>query len=205
MKRISIINLKGGVSKTLTAYSLATQLASKGNNTALVDLDPQQTAADLYNLRDDKQHLELITMSRSHLETRLSGVTGFDYVVIDTPPALTVQMDAATALSDLVIVPVRPGYGEYYALDKMAHQLQKANEVGKVVILLTQTNNTTLSKTFREAMLESGYPVLDTELKQRVTYAESLREGLNAVEYAPGSIAALELRTLTREIMEYLK
>lgn len=204
MKRVSVINLKGGVSKTLTAYSLATQLSKQGS-TILVDLDPQQTAADLYKLREDITNLELIALSRTHLEARLASIAGYDFMVTDTPPALSVQMAAAIDHSDLVIVPIKPGYGEYYALERMGEQLARANETGKVIILLTQTNNTTLSKTFREAMNDSGYPVLNTELKQRVTYSESLREGLNAIEFAPGSIAALELRTLTREIMEYLK
>ena len=46
MKTIAIISQKGGAGKTTLALHLATSSALKGRNTAIIDLDPQASAAN---------------------------------------------------------------------------------------------------------------------------------------------------------------
>ena len=47
MRTIVITNMKGGVSKTTTALSLAKGMADKGYKTLLIDSDPQANATDV--------------------------------------------------------------------------------------------------------------------------------------------------------------
>ena len=54
MRKISIINLKGGVGKTITAVNMASILAKDfGQNVLVIDADPQANATRFYGLGQD--------------------------------------------------------------------------------------------------------------------------------------------------------
>lgn len=52
MIKISIINLKGGVGKSVTACNLAAELAHMGNNVLVVDLDKQGNTSKFFGVLD---------------------------------------------------------------------------------------------------------------------------------------------------------
>lgn len=50
MKVISLLNIKGGVGKTISTVNIAAELGSKGNAVLIIDLDPQANATKYLNL-----------------------------------------------------------------------------------------------------------------------------------------------------------
>ena len=50
-----------------------------------------------------------------------------------------------------------------------------------------------------------GVPVLESEITQRVAFAESMTMGKTVEEWAPGKPACEEIRKLTQEILNYVK
>lgn len=85
MKRIAVINQKGGVGKTTTTVNLGAALAHHGQRALLLDLDPQANMTVHVDKRPDME---------SHTLTNL--------LIDDTPLSELVQ---ATGLTNLFVVP----------------------------------------------------------------------------------------------------
>jgi len=56
MKIIALYSMKGGVGKTAAAVNLAYLAASSGNNTLLLDMDPQASASYYFRIKPGKKH-----------------------------------------------------------------------------------------------------------------------------------------------------
>ena len=80
MRRIAIINQKGGVGKTTTAVNLSYALAQSGQRILLIDLDPQGNATSSFGLQEltgESLYEALIgeaSVTEKVLPTRLEGL-----------------------------------------------------------------------------------------------------------------------------------
>lgn len=68
MRKLCIINQKGGVAKTTTAVNVAAGLARKNRNVLLVDLDPQGSVAHSLTTSKEKSVYEFLTGECSHVD-----------------------------------------------------------------------------------------------------------------------------------------
>lgn len=114
MQRIVVLNPKGGSGKTTIAINLASYYALNGENPALLDFDPQASAARWARKRQVSQApIHLITAfekdSRVTRAFQLRIPEATRRVVIDTPAAIEAsELPALTANADKILVPVLP-------------------------------------------------------------------------------------------------
>lgn len=80
MRRIAIVNMKGGVGKTTTAVQVAAGFAARGRRVLLVDADPQGNVA----------HVLGLTASRTVRDLMLGDATVDEVTVRDVRPGLDV-------------------------------------------------------------------------------------------------------------------
>src|SRR5436190_21035798 len=66
MRRIAIINQKGGVGKTTTTVNLAAALARAGQRVCVVDLDPQAHASTHLGMESDGKKPSIYDVLVSH-------------------------------------------------------------------------------------------------------------------------------------------
>ncbi|WP_144392808.1 AAA family ATPase [Pleionea sediminis] len=104
MKRVSLWSPKGGVGKTTLALNLAAAAYASGKKAIVCDLDPQQSAVDVFN---DKQ------LSFSVFKG-MPPVTPYgDIIFYDLPPRVDIQIEG-----DLVVVPMRACVLDIRAVNK---------------------------------------------------------------------------------------
>ena len=198
MKILSIISQKGGSGKTTLALHLAAA-SSQERDTAVIDLDPQASAAR-WSDRRASEIPPVISAHASHLPQVLAQVEeaegpGGALVILDTAPhSDSTVLDAAKA-SDLILIPCRPAILDLEAVSTSFDLVQTTGTPFFVVL-------NAVSPQGREAddaaatIAGLGIDVAPTRLVSRVAYARSLVTGLTAQEFQPKGKAAKEVSDL---------
>ena len=125
MKKIALVAQKGGVGKTTIAVNLAVAAQGEGIQTALFDLDQQESAVIWSDRRASQQpHVEFLTERRLAEALRAAEAQGFGLAIIDTPPAAGPQAYTAAQAADLVFdpVPPQPGRSRRHQTDSAARR-----------------------------------------------------------------------------------
>jgi len=136
MFTISLIGQKGGVGKTTIALGLAVAAARAGHATAIIDLDPQASAAKWKGRRSD-ENPTVVSAQASRLKQLLdtARTSGVDFVFIDTAGRKDDSALNAARASDLVLIPTRPNILEVETLPEVSDLLRLAGNPPAFVLL----------------------------------------------------------------------
>ncbi|MEH7828234.1 ParA family partition ATPase [Gemmobacter denitrificans] len=203
-KVITVAQQKGGAGKTTLAVTLAIGLVRQGLRVALVDSDPQGSLGRWFMTRAERMgepDVEFSTASAWGVGYECKKLRGtHDVVIVDTPPKVDSDLRPALREADLVLVPVTASHLDLWATDGVLDLV--ARESGRALIVLNRmSTGTRLSDEVAEAA--AGVAQLaDTRLAARVAYAETLGQGLAAVEGR--GAAASEAKRLVNEIRALL-
>ena len=108
MKTVAILAQKGGVGKTTLAVHLAVA-SSRRRNTAIIDLDPQASAARWADRRSAETPVVLSAhASRLPQEKERVRAADGELLVVDTAPHSSSAALAAAKAADLILIPCRP-------------------------------------------------------------------------------------------------
>jgi chromosome partitioning protein len=198
MKVLAILSQKGGAGKTTLALHLAVEAQRLGLTTAVIDLDPQASAASWGDGRQQESPV-VVSAQASRLNQVLSAAKEADarLAIIDTAPHSESAALAAAREADLILIPCRPAILDLRAI---SHTIDLARIVAKpvAVVLNSVPSRGSLLNEALEAL--EGYDVMvcPESLGQRSAFIHSLTAGLAAQEYEPPGKAASEINRLTR-------
>ena len=192
MRRITILNPKGGSGKTTLATNLAAYYASRGLSTVLMDFDPQGSSSrwlkgrppTLAPIHGISAHRNLPGMTRS-FQLRLPPGTA--RVVVDTPAAIEPQrFDEFTRDADAIVVPVLPSQIDIHACAKCIEHLLTTAKIkrreGRIAVVANRIRPNTL--VFRSLMrfLETlDIPIMAT-FRESQNYIRSFELGIGVHE-----------------------
>jgi chromosome partitioning protein len=208
MFTVSFIGSKGGCGKTTSALGLAVAATRAGQDVALIDLDPQASAANWKDRRGDDGPA-VVSAQASRLVPILNGARdgGADLVIIDTAGRNDDSALNAARHSDLVLIPSKAVVGELETLGKV-HDLLRIAGNPSVYVLLNRIEPGA-RKQFEDAkgMIERTFElqVCPFFLSQYRAYENALETGQTAQELDPKGRTAAELETLYLFICEHVK
>ena len=136
MKRIALVQQKGGAAKTTLCVHLAVAAHQEGRKTAIIDIDPQASASAVWGSARGAQPPPVASVIAAELREAIEAAQadGYEVVFIDTPPHTAPAIEVVARNIDLALVPVQPSI-----LDVAATQdtlsLLRANRVSAVAVL----------------------------------------------------------------------
>lgn len=197
MHVVALLSQKGGTGKTTLSLHLAVAAEKAGHVAAVIDLDPQASAAGWKDSRPGETPVVVsIPASRLPQALELARNAGADLVLLDTAPHSSEVALAAAEAADLVLIPCRAGILDLRAIGTTARLAKIADKPAYVVLNSMPPRATHVTADARDAVAVHGLEVAPITVQQRAAYAHALTAGQTAQEYEPVGKAANEMARL---------
>ena len=181
-KIIAILNGKGGVGKTTTAFNMAAILAEK-YKVLLVDSDPQGSAtwwADQGN-----QNFEIAQETDPVLLRKLGSIKEYDLIVCDTPPHLDSEtLNAIVRTADYLILPTPPNPLDIQALiETIRLAINPLKILHRVVLTRVDPRSINEALDAQNTFMESGIPVFSSLIREYKAHSRATLKGHPITQY----------------------
>ena len=206
-KVITVAQQKGGAGKTTLVAHLAVAYTAAGKSVAAVDIDPQQSLATWYRLREEN----LGTAGAGLLVSQVKGwrsrgevsalARAHDLVLIDSPPHAETEARIAIRAADLVLVPVQPSPMDVWAT-RATLELAAAEKVPALLVFNRVPPRAKLTEVMVAEAGRLGAQVATARIGNRVAFAAALAAGQAVNESHPRGRAAQEIAALAEEVLE---
>jgi len=198
---ITVATMKGGSGKSTVASCLAVHWHLQGRRPTIIDADPQRSIARLATRERALGGVSVMedTTENAWKTARRLSAAGAP-VIIDTPGFRSVTTLGCIAITDFLLVPVKPSP---FDVDRMLDTLDVLLKVERPVFrcLLTQTTrDSVIARHVRSELTEVGLPLLRSEMMNRVAYPEAALWGATPSLIDRAGPAARDIAAIVEEI-----
>ena len=205
MRTVAILSQKGGSGKTTIALHLAVAAEQAGKVAAIIDIDPQASAAGWKDSRSAETPV-VVSIPAARLSQALDAARNADadLAIIDSAPHAGDVALAAAEAADFILIPCRPGILDLRAIGATARIVKLAGKRGFVVLNAMPPNAPNILSDARDAVAVHGFEVAPVALQQRAAFGHALTVGKTAHEYDPTGKAADEIGKLYQWLLTEL-
>ncbi len=206
MNIVAIVSSKGGVGKTTVTQCLAVEALRQGIAAAIIDADPQRSAADWGEQRAAAD-LDAPTVIALGSKTLVSVVAdlkkrGAGMIFIDTPPHSAPAINAALDVSTGSIMVTRPNPMDLRALEATWSIVSRMKNPSAAIFTQTPPGNRARALGLAQGRLEEiKMPFCPTPISYTLSFPYAQAEALSVQEREPTGKARAEIA----EIWGWLK
>jgi chromosome partitioning protein len=193
MRKILVLNPKGGCGKSTIATNIAAYFANQDKKVALADLDPQKSSQDWLSRRPDT--VPAIATAGIH-NGRLEAPRGTEILVIDSPAGIHGNKLANfVSISETMIMPLMASAIDMSAAERFIEELYSLRRLIKRRIKLATVANRVREDTLSAAKLDYYLDKMKlpggrklpfiTVLRNTQNYVKAAENGLSIFEFAP--------------------
>lgn len=208
---ITLSHQKGGVGKTTLSLNLYHYFVKQSVRCGLVDADPQGSITKLYERLGNQPNwgtLNILERKSFKRFEELEEHPDYDVFIIDTPPYLDTNLVEIYQSSDFVLIPCKCSPLDALAIEETIELVKQAQAVFKNLkagIVINQSiQGTGFNDQVRGLLNQYDFPVLKTEIGNRVAYARSFFTS-QSVFAEKNKKAAQEVKNLAKEIVCLLR
>jgi len=198
LKKIVVLNTKGGSGKTTLTTSIAGMLASRGHPVALMDCDPQGSSTRWLKKRADHRppvyglaaFEDDVSTTRSF---RLRVPSDIRYLVVDTPAAMPNQeLMQFTRGAHAILVPVLPSDIDIHAAARLIADLllvaKVSRRMGRLGVVANRVRENTLSYRKLSLFLDRLSIATIAQLRDSQNYVHAAEQGVSVHELQPSRV-----------------
>ena len=201
---ITVATMKGGSGKSTIASCLAVHWHLTGRAPTIIDADPQRSIARLAMRERALGGVPVVEDATPDAwKTAQDLAAKGRPIIIDTPGFRSQATLACIAAADFLLVPVKASPLD---IDRMLDTLNSlidgaGGQRPAFRCVLTQTTrDSVIAKHIRAELIEAGYPVLNSEMTNRVAYAEAALWGATPSIISWNGLAAREIAAIANEV-----
>lgn len=198
---ITVSGLKGGTSKTTTAYHLAFYFSQHGS-TVLVDGDHNRSATAWSSRSPEPLPFKVVDLLSAAKAAKKS-----DYMILDTQ----IQPDEVEAIADgcdLLVLPTTTSALSVESVVNIAGRLQTLGTEYRLLFSLIDPRAKATAAKAKASLIEHGFPILRTQVRSYAVYEAAALQGVPVFKASGQKFAKIawgDYVALGNELREVLK